>query len=97
MAAQISSLIDEADRGDSSAAEALFAVLYSELHQMTKRELGRHSSLVAVTPTTLLHESYLDMAARGDGRFPRRAVKFLRIALIGRGEERFRRAYLRFV
>jgi RNA polymerase sigma factor (TIGR02999 family) len=73
MATEISSLIKDADRGDPSAGEALFAVLYSELHQMAKRELGRHSSLLTISPTTLLHETYIDMAARSGAKFPDRS------------------------
>ena len=73
MAVPISSLIDEADRGDASAAEALFAMLYSELHQMAQRELRRHSSFITVSPTTLLHETYIDMAERTGPSFPDRA------------------------
>lgn len=73
MAGDISLLIREADQGNSAAVEALFAVLYSELHQMAKRELGRHSSVVTVTPTTLLHETYIDMAARSGAKFPDRS------------------------
>lgn len=36
----ISLLIASAERGDRSAADALFAALYSELHRMAKRALG---------------------------------------------------------
>jgi RNA polymerase sigma factor (TIGR02999 family) len=69
----ISSLIDAAERGESSAAEALFAALYSELHRVAKRELARQNAFVSLGATTLLHEAYLDMAARDGARFPDRA------------------------
>jgi RNA polymerase sigma factor (TIGR02999 family) len=69
----ISSLIAAAERGDKPAAEALFATLYSELHRLAKRELARRGWQVSLTPTTLLHEAYLDMAARGDPSFPDQA------------------------
>jgi RNA polymerase sigma factor (TIGR02999 family) len=44
------------------AADALFAVLYSELHRMARRELNRNSSLVKLGATTLLHEAYLKIS-----------------------------------
>ena len=68
----ISSLMVAAERGDGPAAEALFAALYSELHRMAKRELARRGSMVSLSATTLLHEAYLDMAARDGPSFPDR-------------------------
>jgi RNA polymerase sigma factor (TIGR02999 family) len=73
LGATISSLIGAAERGDGSAAEALFAALYSELHRLAKRELARHGVPVTLGATTLLHEAYLDMAARDGPSFPDRA------------------------
>ncbi len=69
----ISSLLDEAERGDASAAEALFAALYSELRGLAQRELARRGGALTLTPTTLLHEAYLDMAGRTGASFPDRA------------------------
>jgi RNA polymerase sigma factor (TIGR02999 family) len=69
----ISSLIVAAERGDKPAAEALFATLYSELHRLAKRELGRRGLQASLGATTLLHEAYLDMAARDGPSFPDRA------------------------
>jgi RNA polymerase sigma factor (TIGR02999 family) len=69
----ISSLMVAAERGDRPAAEALFAALYSELHRLAKRELARHGVPVRLSATTLLHEAYLDMAARDGPSFPDRA------------------------
>ena len=37
----LSSLIASAERGDTGAADALFAALYSELHNMARRKLAR--------------------------------------------------------
>ncbi len=62
-----------AERGDRPAAEALFAGLYSELHRLAKRELARRGLEVTLSATTLLHEAYLDMAARDGPSFPGRA------------------------
>ena len=68
--ATILSLMGEAERGDSSAAEALFAALYAELHRMAQRELARQGPAVTLSATTLLHEAYLDIAARSGPSFP---------------------------
>ncbi|MFZ0198647.1 MAG: ECF-type sigma factor [Candidatus Sulfotelmatobacter sp.] len=73
MGLPISSLIIAAERGDRSAADVLFAALYSELHRLAKCELAGHGSQVSLSATTLLHEAYLDMAARDGPSFPDRA------------------------
>jgi len=69
----ISSLIDAAETGDSAAADALFSTLYSELHQLAKRELARRGSPASLSVTTLLHEAYIDIAAREGKAFPDQA------------------------
>lgn len=81
MESNISSLVEAAERGDGSAGEALFSALYSELHRLARRELARYGAPVSLGVTTLLHEAYLDIAARnGSGpSFPDRA-RFMRYA-----------------
>lgn len=66
----VTSLIAEAQRGDDSAAEALFRLLYGELHRLAKCELARQGAALSISPTTLLHEAYLDMAERHGPSFP---------------------------
>lgn len=73
MESTLSSLIAAAETGDSSATEALFSTLYSELHRLAKRELARRGGAVSLSVTTLLHEAYLDMAGRSEAKFPDRA------------------------
>lgn len=68
----ISSLIVSAEGGDSSAASALFATLYAELHRLASRQLARNASDMTLGTTTLLHEAYLDMAGREGTVFPDR-------------------------
>ena len=41
METAIPSLIASAESGDGSAADALFAALYSELHRLAERQLAR--------------------------------------------------------
>jgi RNA polymerase sigma factor (TIGR02999 family) len=66
----ISSLIGAAESGDSAAADALFSTLYSELHRLAKRELGRWGAPASLSVTTLLHEAYLDISSREGQSFP---------------------------
>lgn len=65
----LSSLLGAAEDGDGSAAGALFDVLYQELRRLAARQLAR-SGVSSLSPTTLLHEAYLDMAEREGNLFP---------------------------
>jgi RNA polymerase sigma factor (TIGR02999 family) len=65
-----SSLAIIAESSDSTATDALFSTLYSELHRLAKRELARQWTPASLSVTTLLHEAYLNMAARDDPSFP---------------------------
>ncbi len=69
----IASLADASERGDRSAADALFAALYSELHRLARRELAKQGVPLGLSATTLLHQAYLDMAEREGPAFPDRA------------------------
>ncbi len=85
---QISSLILSTESGDRSAADALFAALYSELHRLAKSQLARSGQGASLSPTTLLHEAYLDIAGReaasfpDEGRFMGYAAKVMRGLII---------------
>jgi RNA polymerase sigma factor (TIGR02999 family) len=70
--AALSTLLASAEQGDREAADALFAALYDELHRMARRELARRGAGVTLGATTLLHEAYLDIAAREGASFPDR-------------------------
>ncbi len=59
--------------------EGLFAALYSELHRVAKRELGRSGVSGSLGATTLLHEAYLDIAGRSGPSFPDQA-RFMKYA-----------------
>lgn len=81
----ISALILAADGGDRSAAEALFAALYSELHGLARRQLARNAGPLTLGTTTLLHEAYLEMAGRERAVFPDRARFMAYAARVMRG------------
>jgi RNA polymerase sigma factor (TIGR02999 family) len=60
--------------GNGSAAhDALFSAMYAELHRLAQRELARRGRHATLSPTTLLHEAYLDMSGRPELAFPDRA------------------------
>jgi RNA polymerase sigma factor (TIGR02999 family) len=74
---KIAQLIQSAERGDTAASEELFTILYDELHRLARRQLGRGA--LSISPTTLLHETYLNLSGRPDDTFPDRA-RFLAYA-----------------
>ncbi len=94
-AAEVSSLIRQAESG-AGATPALFAALYRELHRLAEAQL--RASGVPRSATTLLHETYLAMAAR-DTSFPDRSRFFAYAARAMRGlivdQARARRALKR--
>lgn len=75
---QLEQLIESAERGDAASREELFTVLYRELHRLAQREL-RRNALLTISPTTLLHETYLNLSGRPGSVFPDRA-RFLAYA-----------------
>lgn len=75
----LSALIVSAEHGDQSAANALFSALYTELHRVAKRELARQGVPVSLSASTLLHQAYIEMAARDGASFPDR-VRFMAYA-----------------
>jgi len=75
---QLEQLIQSAERGDAASREELFGVLYRELHRLAQRELQRNAALT-ISPTTLLHETYLNLSGRPGSMFPDRA-RFLAYA-----------------
>jgi RNA polymerase sigma factor (TIGR02999 family) len=64
---------------DAPASDALFSALYAELHRLARREAARAGPGAVVSPTTLLHEAYLDMSQRDALAFPDRG-RFLAYA-----------------
>jgi RNA polymerase sigma factor (TIGR02999 family) len=65
--------MDAAERGDGSAADALFSALYSELRRLAKRELARQGVPMTLGATTLVHQAYIEIAAKDGVSFADRA------------------------
>jgi RNA polymerase sigma factor (TIGR02999 family) len=72
-------LLARAETGDPAAKDALFATLYAELHRLAQSHLHRSAGPVTLGATTLLHETYLNIANRDQLAFPDRA-RFLAYA-----------------
>jgi len=75
---ELEQLIQSAERGHAGSRDRLFTVLYDELHRLAEREL-RRSPWLTLSPTTLLHETYVNISSRREGMFPDR-VRFLAYA-----------------
>jgi RNA polymerase sigma factor (TIGR02999 family) len=60
-------LVRQADANEADAKGRLFAALYAELHRLAERQLRANAGL-CISPTTLLHETYLSLA-RGNATF----------------------------
>lgn len=85
MIQSIQDLLTAAEHQDPTAKDALFAALYSELHRMARRELARPGNASTLGVTTLLHEAYVEIAAREGPSFPDRARFMAYAARVMRG------------
>lgn len=85
MADTLSALMSAVDRRDPSAAESLFCALYSELHRVARRELARNAGASTLSPTTVLHQAYIDMAGKEGPVFPDRPRFMAYAARVMRG------------
>jgi RNA polymerase sigma factor (TIGR02999 family) len=65
-------LMQAAEGGSKTAADALFSALYTELRRLAKRELARHGAPISLSATTLLHKAYIEIADREGTSFPDR-------------------------
>ena len=80
-----SQLFAAAANGSQSDADALFTALYSQLHNLARRELARQGSPVTLGATTLLHQAYIEMADKGGAHFPDQARFMAYAARVMRG------------
>lgn len=63
-------VFERAERGDAEAREALFVLLYDELHRLAHSHVARARGAITWNTTTLLHEAYLGLARREGLEFP---------------------------
>jgi len=78
-------LFDAAERNEPRATDRLFSTLYSELRRLARRELARQGSSSYLSPTTLLHEAYLEIADKDGRMFPDRGRFMAYAARVMRG------------
>jgi RNA polymerase sigma factor (TIGR02999 family) len=62
-ASEISRLIVRWRDGDREAMDRVFALIYADLRQRARRELRRHGP-ATLSPTTLVHETFLKLVDR---------------------------------
>lgn len=91
----MAALLAGAERGglNGGQADTLFAALYRELHRLARRELHRGFGPLTLSATTLLHETYIDLCARGlhfpdRGRFFAYAARAMRGLIVNHVRER---------
>jgi RNA polymerase sigma factor (TIGR02999 family) len=75
----LTELIDRAERGDSEAAERLFAATYGDLRKLARARLRAGGRNTLLDTSSLVHESYLRFAGAGRLRLEDR-VHFMRWA-----------------
>lgn len=59
---QITSLLIDLRRGDRAALDRLFDLVYRELHERARRQLGYRSAGSTLNTTALVHEAYLKLS-----------------------------------
>jgi RNA polymerase sigma factor (TIGR02999 family) len=69
---ELPTLFRLANEGDAAGREQLFVALYHELHRLAQSELQRNAA-VTLSPTTLLHETFLNLAQRDGSAFADKA------------------------
>lgn len=68
----IENVVTEVGSAEASGTH-LFSMLYSQLRQMAQSALRRSGPQLSLSPTTLLHEAYINISARDSLLFPDRA------------------------
>lgn len=69
----LDALLKAAGQGDAEARRQVFAAVYDELRRLADRELRIRGGGLTWSPTTLLHEAYLNFHARTGVAFADRA------------------------
>jgi RNA polymerase sigma factor (TIGR02999 family) len=75
---ELPTVLPSSDSAPAQQREQLFVALYGELHRMAQRQL-RFNGASTLSPTTLLHEAYLNISQRDSAPFADRA-KFMAYA-----------------
>jgi len=73
---EVTQLLVAWSNGDQTALEQLTPLVYSELHQLAHRHLGRERRGHTLQTTALVHEAYLRLIDQKDVRWQNRAHFF---------------------
>ena len=76
---QTTILLHRMRAGDHDAAEALFPLIYDELHAIARRSFRNQPAAHTLQPTALVHEAYLRLCTPGEAAVNDRA-HFLAVA-----------------
>jgi len=76
MAPDVTEALRKLNRGDKSALDELFPLVYRELHKIADGYLKRESPGHTLQPTSLIHETYLRMVKQTQPEYPGRASFF---------------------
>jgi RNA polymerase sigma factor (TIGR02999 family) len=76
---EITRLLALAHDGDGAALDRLLPLVYDELRALAHRQRLRQGGAETLNTTALVHEAYLKLAGRADGRYEDR-LHFFRVA-----------------
>jgi len=76
---EVTRLLGELSQGKEGASEALFALVYEELHSVARRCMRREPAGHTLQTTALVHEAYLRLGGDPNASWESRA-QFLRVA-----------------
>src|SRR6266567_2643336 len=65
MGDELTALLEAARRGDESAVNQIFSVMYGDLHRIAHARLRRNQAITLLDTTSLVHESYLRFLKAG--------------------------------
>ena len=91
----VTQILNEIEAGNRQSAGSLLPLVYDELRQMADRQMAREAVGNTLSPTGLVHEAFLRLAANGDQarwesrvHFFRAAAEAMRRILIGRARSK---------
>ena len=73
---RVTLLLQAINRGEESATQELFALVYNELRRMARSRMARESPGHTLQPTALVHEAYIRLFTEEGGGFENRAHFF---------------------
>ena len=69
---QVTQLLEAVGKGDASAGDKLWSLIYGELHALAQRQLAAEGSGCTLQPTTMVHEAYFRLVGDSDVQWANR-------------------------